>query len=460
MNDRWLRREFEGWGRYRRAVSLAAAPVRADELPGLLQEASAGSTIAFGAGRSYGDSALNDGRRTLETAALDRARSFDRERGIFACEAGISLAQILDVIVPDGWFLPVTPGTRFPTIGGCLAADVHGKNHHVAGSLARHVRSFDLLLADGATVTCSRDENPDLFAATAGGIGLTGIITRVELQLQPIENTFMFARHIRTGSLAETMEMLAIHDEEWPYTVAWLDSTAGGGALGRGEVILGRHAALADLPVSKRARRLRRPEPAKFAMPVTPPVSLVTPATIRAFNEIYYRRGGPEPDRAGLESAYRYFYPLDAAAGWNRCYGPRGFVQYQFVVPEDAAEATVREMLRACQSEGHPSALTVLKRFGDGEGWLSFPAAGWTLALDIPVRPGLLPLLDRFDRQVADSGGRVYLAKDARLAAETFREMYPDYPRWLAVKRRVDPECRFSSDQSRRLRIDDDVRAG
>ncbi len=452
MPIKWQQKEMAGWGRYPLGVSDVALPARTAELQAATSTGLQGKALSRGAGRSYGDAALNTGNRLLLTGQLDRVVQFDREKGLLTGEAGLALADIIRIGMPHGWFPPVVPGTRYPTLGGSLAADIHGKNHHVAGSFARHVPSFDLVLASGEEVHCTREGTPELFDATAGGMGLTGIISRVTVQLQPIGSQQMEVRTLRTGSLRETMEQLRAEDARWPYTVSWVDSTAEGGGSGRGHVILGRHHEGRTEELT--ADPLQAP---RAGVPMPLPISAVHPLTIRAFNEAYYRKLGRARSVDSLEPLSGYFFPLDVLTEWHHLYGPKGFLQYQFVVGEEVAESLISKVLEQCRRAGHPSALTVLKRFGQQEGLLSFPRPGWTLAMDLPVRTGLFGLLDRFDRTVADHGGRVYLAKDARMKGELFREMYSEYPDWLEIKRRVDPECRFSSDLSRRLGIDSDV---
>jgi len=419
---------------------------------------SSGQIITYGKGRSYGDASLNTAGRTILLDRLNAIVEFDAKSGVIVCEAGVTLEQILNVAIPAGWFLPVTPGTRFPTIGGCLAADVHGKNHHVAGSISQHVRWFEIVLADGSRVRCSLNENTELFHATAGGMGLTGIICLVALQLSTVETSWIVSEKIATDSLRETMQELTANDTTWPYTVAWIDCMASGDAIGRGDVILGRHARADELSQAQLRNKLQTPPMTKLGLPFTPPLSLVNRLTTKIFNTVFGLSGRMTKRRASVLSAWAYFYPLDVAHSWNRLYGPPGFVQYQIVVPLEVGYEAIRHILDRCLVAGHPSSLAVLKRFGEAQGYLSFPKPGWTLALDIAVRPGLFDLLGEFDRFVIEQGGRVYLAKDAVLGAENFRKMYFEYGKWLEVKKAVDPQCRFSSDLSRRLDIEGDVR--
>ncbi len=448
-----VRERFSGWGRMHFAESPAVRPASAEDLPALLAARPGRPLLAFGAGRSYGDACLNRNGLVVRTTSLDAALSFDTESGVLEAEAGLTYDDLVSFTLPRGWFPPVTPGTRRPTLGGSLATDVHGKNHHRDGSLSRHVLWLDLLTASGEVLRCSPTENGDLFRATAGGMGLTGIILRLGLQLARVPSAYIAEETLRAGALEELMGALEEGDREWRYTVAWLDGTARGTALGRGVVFLGRHAEVEELPIPLRGRPFSLPRWRAGTTPFVPPVSLVNRASIGAFNAAYLARVGRGGHRRSLVPLDRWFYPLDRLRHWNRLYGPRGFTQLQFVVPPDAGERAVRESLETCRRSGFTPALAVLKRLGEPGGLLSFPVPGWTLALDLPARVGLETLLDRLHRMVLEQGGRVYLAKDAHLAPEVFRGMYPRFPEWLEIKRRVDPEDVFSSDLARRLRL-------
>ncbi|MDP8228889.1 MAG: FAD-binding oxidoreductase [Candidatus Electryoneaceae bacterium] len=444
---------LEGWGRYRSGSADVTIPNRTIQLKAILEARDHRTLLAYGKGRSYGDACLNSGRMVVKFDGLDRAIAFDRENGIFTCEAGMILSDILKAIVPHGWFLPVTPGTQYPTIGGCVAADVHGKNHHIAGSISRHIRWIDLLTANGETVRCSRDSNSDIYWATAGGMGLTGFIQQISMQLLRIPSAYIAAEYIRVRNLTEMMETLEVNDVQFPYTVAWVDCVADGESLGRGEVILGRHAEQEQLPPSARPSPYYIPAHPTVTVPMVSPFPLINPLTINLFNGLYYHKGGSDTYRQEVVPYDTYFYPLDAANRWNRLYGRRGFVQYQFVVPLDAGKSVISHVLRTCNARGNPSSLAVLKRFGNQEGLLSFPRPGWTLALDIAVGNGTFDLLDDLDRMIADCGGRIYLAKDARMSAETFYRICPELSEWMEIKRRVDPDNIFSSDLARRLEM-------
>ena len=454
---RHLREErLTGWGKYPVALTYVSYPETIAELRSLASWGE-GHRLARGRGRSYGDASLNSGRVTVRFDRLDRAVSFDHEQGTFTCEAGMTLGEIIQTVLPYGWFIPVTPGTGTPTLGGSFACDVHGKNHHVAGSIARHVEWIDLVTASGDVVRCSPGENSDLFSATAGGLGLTGMIHRMKLKLARVPSAYIAAEHVRVKSLPEMMESLERSDEAGvPYSVAWVDGTAGGSQLGRGEVIVGDHARVEQLPLAMRRTPFKPPLRRLLEVPVTPPLPMVNPASIRVFNEIYVRKNRGRDRWEKIEPYGVFFYPLDSVKYWNRLYGIRGFVQYQFVIPFDGAEMVLRRILNMCRESGHVSALTVLKRMGRQEGLLSFPMPGWTLAMDLPRRSRLEYLLNEFDAIVVGQGGRVYLAKDSRLGHESFRAMYPRFKEWLQIKRRVDPDGVFASDLSRRLRMNEE----
>lgn len=394
--------------------------------------------LATGYGRSYGDSALNDGGIVLDARPLDRYIAFDAVRGVLECEAGASLAQILELAVPRGWFLPVTPGTRFVSLGGAIANDVHGKNHHRAGSFGRHVLELELLRSDGRVLPCSPQENADWFAATVGGLGLTGLIRRVRLQLARVPGPAIEGETIRFGRLAEFFELARESDRTHEYTVAWIDCLAGGERLGRGLFTRGNPVAGAVPPPSRLPLR----------MPFTPPFSLVNRLSLRAFNALYYARQRSE--RQGLRCHYQpFFYPLDGILDWNRLYGPRGFYQYQCVVPPSAAPGAIAELLACIARSGQGSFLAVLKTFGElpSPGLLSFPRPGATLALDFPnLGAPTLQLLDRLDAVTRAAGGAVYPAKDARMSGGAFRQYFP---KWEEFSRYLDP--RFSSSFWRRV---------
>jgi L-gulonolactone oxidase len=396
-----------------------ARPAFRDELAGLIRNGAAGDhgLLAVGMLRSYGDSCLNGDGSVIEMSGLDHLISFDRQTGVIEAEAGVTLAEILRLAIPAGYFLPVTPGTKFVTLGGAVANDVHGKNHHRAGTFGRWVRQFTLARTDGSETVVGRDDASGLFAATIGGLGLTGVITRVTLELMPIRSSRIDLQTIPFAKLSEFFALAAESEASHDYTVAWIDCLAQGGKLGRGIFTRARHSEDGKLSVSNKSGP---------SIPIDAPGFVLNRLSLSAFNEAYYRIAG-RPREASV--CYDpFFYPLDAIGGWNRLYGRRGFYQYQSVVPPAVAEPATTEMLRAIASAGQGSFLAVLKTFGDvpSPGLLSFPMPGTTLAMDFANRGhSTLSLLDKLDAIVREAGGRLYAAKDGRLPQAMFRAGYP-----------------------------------
>ncbi len=441
------RAELTGWGRSRRAPCDVLTPESTAALLGALDAPS----IARGLGRSYGDPALNTGGRVLDLTRLDRVLAFDDARGILTCQAGLSLDALIRAFAPRGWFPWVTPGTKFVTVGGCIANDVHGKGHHSQGTFASGVLSMRILGADGVVRTVSRTEDPDLFWATFGGMGLVGVIVEATLKLRPIQTTFYRQRAIPVAGLDELLDRLAEHDEQFPYSVAWIDPLATGARLGQGVLTVGDHATLDDLERLGGDPRapLRLGPDQRLAVPLELPELTLNPVTLRVLNAIIRRQLTGGGDLAHYEG---FFYPLDLIGGWNRAYGPRGFTQYQFVVPREDGRRTLRAILETIAASGKLPFLNILKRLGaPSGGHLSFPMDGYTFAIDFPVRDGTVALTRQLDAMVLDAGGRLYLGKDAFTTPETFRAMYPRLDEWRAIKRRVDPDNRWVSDQARRL---------
>lgn len=440
---------ISGWGRYPVARSRLLRPARLDRLglpPG-------GTLICRGEGRSYGDAAISSEGVVVLTSHLRAVISFDATSGLLVAEAGMSIADILQAFVPMGWFPGVTPGTKFVSLGGAVAADVHGKNHHHDGAFSKYVRWLELITADGNTVRCGPDRHAELFWATAGGMGLTGIITTVALQLVPIESSMIVAQHFQAPDLDTTLRWLddAEHDDR--YTVAWIDCLSPGRRMGRSIVMRGHHARRDEL-FTAGGNALALPRRRTLRLPFDLPSFVLNPLSVAVFNQLYYTVQGrtTEPFLVDYD---RFFYPLDAVGDWNRLYGARGFLQYQCMIPDRDAADGMRCVLEQVVRSRRASFLAVLKRFGPGSpGPLAFPAKGLTLALDLPMTgDDVLRLLDDLDELVIGMGGRVYLAKDARLSAERMRRMYPRLDEWLAVKHAVDSGGRFASDLSRRLRL-------
>lgn len=406
---------YTSWGRY---PKLAAAKVerprwRDDVLPFTARQ----SLLAYGNGRSYGDSCLNEGGCLLDTRGLDRFIHFDKTTGVLRAEAGVLLTDILQFCLPDGWFLPVTPGTQYVTLGGAVANDVHGKNHHGAGSFGCHVRAFELLRSDGQRLICSQHDNAALFQATIGGLGLTGVILWVELALKRVAGTVMEVESQQFSALDGFYELSEQADQRHEYSVAWVDCLAHGPALGRGWLFSANHAQTHDIPSPDRA--------GGWTMPLTPPVSLINRGSLRLFNQLYYRKPRPASQRQHYQP---YFYPLDKIRYWNRVYGPKGFLQYQCVVPPGDERSAIAAILARIAVSGTGSFLAVLKRFGNraSPGLLSFPRPGTTLALDFPNQGAdSLRLLENLDALVLEVGGAIYPAKDARMSTAMFKASFP-----------------------------------
>lgn len=439
-------RLLTGWGGTAATSAQVVRPTRHDEVLDLLTADLARGLVARGLARSYGDAAQNSGGQVLDMTALDGIESIDLVAGQVTVGAGLSLDRLLSVIVPLGWFVAVTPGTRFVTVGGAIASDVHGKNHHVDGGFCQWVESFTLVTPTGSReVTATSDR--DVFWATAGGMGLTGVITRATLRLVPVETSKMLVRTEQIADLDGALERMS--SDEGRYSVAWIDLLARGAATGRSVLMTGDHAPLAALPAKRRAAPLAYAPSPRFSAPPWFPSGMLNAHTVRAFNELWFRKSPALHE--GLESIPTFFHPLDGIQHWNRIYGKRGFLQYQFVVPHEA-DQMLRDAVSAFSAAQVPSFLAVLKRLGPQPGLLSFPFAGWTLALDVPQStPGLAALLTSLDQRVAEAGGRVYLSKDSRLRPELLAIMYPELPRWQEIQSRLDPKGIFRSDLSRRL---------
>ncbi|MCX4410681.1 FAD-binding oxidoreductase [Streptomyces sp. NBC_01764] len=438
-----------GWGRTAPTTARLVHPRTYEEAAAAVRACGARGGIARGLGRAYGDAAQNAGGAVLDMTGLDRIHAIDAAGGTVLCDAGVSLHRLMEVLLPLGWFVPVTPGTRYVTVGGAIGADIHGKNHHVSGSFGRHVLSFELLTADGAIRTVRRDT--PLFDATTGGMGLTGVILTATVRLRPVATSLMSVDTERAADLDDLMARLTATDHRYGYSVAWIDLLARGRSTGRSVLTRGEHAPLDALPPRARRRPLAF-RPARFpSAPAFVPEGLLGRGTVGLFNELWYRKA-PRARAGELQRISAFFHPLDGVPHWNRVYGRGGFVQYQFAVGHGREEA-LRRIVRRIAERRCPSFLAVLKRFGQGDpGWLSFPMPGWTLALDIPASlPGLGAFLDELDEEVAGAGGRVYLAKDARLRPELLAGMYPRLSEFRRLRAELDPRGVFTSDLSRRL---------
>lgn len=430
--------EFQSWGLVAKAKQTAVAPYWTDEIPEAIGNKSQ-PLLAYGLGRSYGDVCLNDKGRLLVTRHLDRILSFDAQNGVIHCEAGVSLKEILDVIVPRGWFLPVSPGTKYVTVGGAIANDIHGKNHHVRGTFGCHVNDLELARSDGTTVRCARDSNADLFRATIGGMGLTGLITQARFGLIPVSSPWIDSETVPFYSLEEFCRLSKESEATFEYTVAWLDCLASGPRRGRGIFIRGNHAKgkITGEPKSKRVHTVRFYGP-RF---------LLSPPVMAAFNRAFFWKNVLSAGRKRVPFD-PFFYPLDAIHGWNKLYGRRGFFQYQFCVPFERLDVCER-MLELISESRKGSFLVVAKVFGDkiSPGLMSFPRPGITFALDFAnTGDSVLRLMQVLDELVLRAGGRVYPAKDGRMAPATFQSYFPA---WREFSRFVDPG--FSSSFWRRV---------
>jgi decaprenylphospho-beta-D-ribofuranose 2-oxidase len=445
-------RLLAGWGRTAPTAADVVPVEDADDVGALVRDDPPRGLIARGLGRSYGDSAQNAGGTVLDGPSMAGLVGVDLASGVVRARAGTSLDQLMRWLVPLGWFVPVTPGTRQVTLGGAIASDIHGKNHHVAGSFCDHVAAFRLVDGRGDLREVTPERDPDLFWATAGGMGLTGIVVDADIRMKRIGSSLISVDTDRTDDLDGVMRLMVEGDAGYDYSVAWIDLLAGGRHLGRSILQRGQFASAEQVDASgvSSSERFRFRATSLPSPPDLVPSALLNPLTIRAFNELWYRKA-PVRRRDELLSIEAFFHPLDMIAEWNRIYGSRGFLQWQFVIPDDAGDLLhhVVERLSASRTS---SFLAVLKRFGPGNrGHLSFPAQGWTLALDIPVHAGLDRLLDELDEQVVEAGGRIYLAKDSRVRPELIPVMYPRLEEWRAIRDEVDPDRRFRSDLARRL---------
>ncbi len=439
------RQRLSGWGRTTPGIFDVESP-DSEELVAL-ELAKSTAVIARGLGRSYGDAAQLSGGVVLDNRSLSGIGPIAAD-GVVRVGAGVSIDELLAFSIPRGWFMPVTPGTRQVTIGGAVAADVHGKNHHRDGSLGDHVLEMRLVTPTGS-FTVSPTTQPDVFWATIGGMGLTGILTSVTLRLLKIESDKVLVDTTRYSRLDDVMAAMVGGDDDYRYSVAWVDCMTTGSSMGRAILTRGDHATRREVADPL----LEAPTPARLRVPFNAPSGLLSPLAIRAFNEAWFR-SAPRRREKEHQSLGTFFHPLDGVQDWNRLYGRRGFVQYQFAVADAHEECVVRAIERL-SSSGVPSFLAVLKRFGPANhGPLSFPISGWTLALDLPVGPSGLPgVLDDLDEMVMEAGGRVYLAKDSRLTPESMRVMYPRLAEFLEIKNRVDPRHQLASDLARRLNL-------
>ncbi|MEX0968996.1 MAG: FAD-binding oxidoreductase [Paracoccaceae bacterium] len=437
----WKAAEHSAWGRALRSPSRIARPERQSVLHDILASTPA---PAFGAARSYGDAALNDGGKLVDMTRLDRLLEFNAETGRVRVEAGVRLSDLLQIFGPQGWMPAVLPGTAFVTVGGAIAADVHGKNHHGRGSFGQYVAAIELLDAHGELLTLSEVENPNLYRATIGGMGQTGVILSAELRLIRCPGGKVMLTKTRLPDLEAFLD--AFETSTAAYSVGWIDATARGAKFGRG---IFEEGVLAEGPFSapKSPRKL----------PLYMGGLLVSPPVVRAFNAVYLRRASPH-GRTRKRALQEMLFPLDGIAQWNKLYGRRGFHQFQCVLPQTTCQITLPRILEAVVNSGQASPLSVLKKLGSGRaGYMSFPMSGVTLAVDIRARRGALPLLDRLNHMVAEAGGRVYLAKDSSLTPDLVNTMYPDVDKFRHAVAKADPRGVFCTDLARRLNLRGDM---
>ncbi len=436
------------WGNYPRSP---AKVVEFEDIDSLRQiVTSTDSLITRGNGRCYGDSAL--AANIISSLRYNKFLSFNRERGQLRCQAGVLLSEVLDVIVPQGWFLPVTPGTKLITVGGAIASDVHGKSQHKAGNFSDHVLELDLMLGDGSIVTCSKSQNPELFWTTTGGMGLTGVILHATLELIPVETAYFKQDAIKAKNLNHLMDLFE-ESEPWPYSVAWIDCITGGEAMGRGILMRGDHAAVADLATdAQRQSPLRLPSKARLNVPVHPPDFVLNRLSMKIFNTLYFHK--QRADKISSVVDYNaFFYPLDFIRNWNRLYGKRGFTQYQFILPKENSRQGMHQIMQRIVDSGLVSFLAVLKLYGRQNGYLPFAMEGYSLALDFPIVDGLFEFLDELDQIVLSHGGRLYLTKDVRMSRDMFMQSYPRAGEFVAQLRDINHNNKFRSLQSDRIGI-------
>lgn len=434
---------IHGWGRYPVVDAAVAAPATRSAAVQAILEGAGQVSIARGLGRSYGDSSL--AARVISSARLDCLLGFDAATGRVRCEAGVSLASLLAEFAPRGWFLPVTPGTKFVTVGGAIASDVHGKNHHIDGCFSEFVDEFQLAVADGRVLRCARDENPELFHATCGGMGLTGVILEATIRLMAVQSGYIDQTTFKAANLEAALALFEANHSA-TYSVAWIDCLATGVRLGRSLLMTGEHCRdgqLATVPVRSRS------------VPVDMPAWLLNRHSNSLFNALIYARALRQRTQARVHYE-PYFYPLDGLLDWNRLYGKAGFTQYQFVIPRAAGLRGLTEIVERIARSGRGSFVAVLKSTGgENLNYCSFPLEGYSLAIDFKLDNSLFAFLEELDAAVLDHGGRIYLAKDVRVSAASFKRSYPRWERLQAVRAQVGAIGRFASLQSRRIGLED-----
>ena len=452
MTLRVAARKIGAWSNFPVHDCFALRPEKLSELRELPASGRFPDYISRGMGSGYGDAGINQNSGVILHERLGRFLDFDAATGILHAEGGACFADVIKYFLPRGWFLPVSPGTKFVSVGGAVAADVHGKNHHLDGSLGNFVRSIELLTGTGEVLHCSREENADAFWATIGGMGLTGAILSARIQLRKVESGYINVRYQKAADLDEALALFAAGDQDHRFSVAWIDCLASGKSFGRSVLMRGDHAPAAGLTGRAAAAPLAPPAKRRKGVPFFMPSFTLNPWSVKAFNTAFYWRHG---DRSALVDYDSYFYPLDSIANWNRMYGRRGYLQYQVVFPKRSARAGLVDLLGKLVASRRASFLAVLKAMGpESGGLLSFPTPGYTLALDLPYSgPDVLEFLRHLDQDVLRHDGRIYLAKDTCMLPETFSRMYPNLEKFREIKRRLDPHNRFASSQSKRLQI-------
>jgi decaprenylphospho-beta-D-ribofuranose 2-oxidase len=436
---------LSGWGQYPRIDAKLNAPRSEEDLQALVLQ---GNSIARGNGRAYGDSAVS-AQNTVHMRHFNRMLSFDAEQGQLVAEAGVLLADVIDAFLPRGWFSYVTPGTKFVTLGGMIAADVHGKNHHKDGSFGTYVDWIDVLISDGSVQRCSRSENTELFEWTVGGMGLTGIVLRTAIRLRHVSSAWIEQRTLVAENISHAIELFE-QSHDATYSVAWIDCLQQGKSMGRSLVMLGEHADAVVVPSQYRKTPLHISPKRKLSIPVEFPSWALNSLSVRAFNALYYWNGKRKRGQQ-LVDWDSYFYPLDAILGWNKIYGRHGFAQFQCVLPLQTADAGLRALLSAIANAGAGSFLAVLKRFGTQNSRFSFPMEGYTLALDFPVNKKTLALMERLDSITVEHGGRFYLAKDSRMSRDLFHQSEPRTQDFVSFRSDHAASSAFASAQSQRL---------
>jgi len=442
-----MKKSVTNWGRYPKIDAEVFSFDYIDELRTRINQTR--SLIARGNGRCYGDASLAS--NVASSLRFNKILQFDIEQGIFYCQSGILLSDILKIIIPEGWFLPVTPGTKYITVGGAVASDVHGKNHHIEGSFSNHLLEIELILADGTTVTCNSELLPDLFQATCGGMGLTGVILNVKFKLKRIESIYIEQTQVKARNLDEILDLFEKYAHA-TYSMAWIDCLKGGKQLGRSIMMTGEHSTINQLNGYDEESVLKLTKIKKVNIPFDFPNMVLNPTSVKLFNELYYHKsiGKTKSSTVHFDT---FFYPLDSILNWNKMYGIKGFVQYQFVVPLESGRKALVKILDRIRSKSAGSFLAVLKLFGEQESLISFPMKGYTLALDFPIRKGLFQFLDDLDEIVTDHGGRIYLSKDARMDKHVFLSSYPQVNEFIRIIHKYNPGGRFASVQSKRLSI-------